>query len=132
MGWLVGRPEAAQELERSFRERLGAVARHVPPAQRRSGLYLAIHGSQLFGGTRGTSYHDVLRFGGLLDVAASEHEGWPSFAPEQLLAYDPELIVTQLGMGSALCQRSSSRWRARRSASARALSWRAASSVQRR
>ena len=89
-----------------FRERLAAVARHIPREARRSGLYLAIHGSQLFGGTRGTSYHDVLTFGGLQDVAAVDHQGWPTFAPEQLLAYDPELIVTQLGMGSALCQRS--------------------------
>lgn len=106
VGWLVGRLPAAQELERRFRERLAAVARHLPPAAQRSGLYLGIHGSQLFGGTRGTSYHDVLRFAGLRDVAASDQQGWPTFAPEQLLAYDPELIVTQLGMASALCQRS--------------------------
>lgn len=105
VGWLVGRMNAAQDVERRFRERLAAVARHVAPAARRSGLYLGIHGNQLFGGTRGTSYHDVLRFGGLLDVAAGDQQGWPTFAPEQLLAYDPELIVTQLGMGSALCQR---------------------------
>ncbi len=106
VGWLVGRVDAARELERQLRERLTAIARHLPPEARRSGMYLGIHGSQLFGGTRGTSYHDVLRFAGLLDVAAREHQGWPTFAPEQLLALDPELIVTQLGMGSALCQRS--------------------------
>lgn len=105
VGWLVGRLDAARALERRFRERLAAVARHIPPAARQGGLYLGIHGSQLFGGTRGTSYHDILTFAGLIDIAARQHQGWPSFAPEQLLAFDPERIVTQLGMGAALCQR---------------------------
>ncbi|MEY4550026.1 MAG: hypothetical protein RL685_6221 [Pseudomonadota bacterium] len=105
VGWLVGRLEAARFLERQFRERLAAVARPVPPAARQGGLYLGVHGNQLFGGTRGTSYHDVLTFAGLIDVAARDYQGWPSFAPEQLLAFDPERIVTQLGMGAALCQR---------------------------
>jgi iron complex transport system substrate-binding protein len=105
VGWLVGRLEAARQLELAFRERLAAVARHVPAGARHGGLYLGIHGNQLFGGTRGTSYHDVLTFAGLLDVAARDQQGWPSFSPEQLLAMDPQHIVTQLGMGNALCQR---------------------------
>lgn len=106
VGWLVGREQAARELAQQFRTRLEAIARHVPPAARRSALYLGIHGNQMFGGTRGTSYHDVLFYAGLDDVAARELEGWPSYDPEQLLAFDPELIVMQTGMRAALCERS--------------------------
>jgi iron complex transport system substrate-binding protein len=105
VGWLVGREPEARELAQQFRTRLEAIARHVPPAARRSALYLGIHGNQMFGGTRGTSYHDVLFYAGLDDVAARELEGWPSYDAEQLLAFDPELIVMQTGMRAALCQR---------------------------
>jgi iron complex transport system substrate-binding protein len=105
VGWLVGRAPAARELASQFRSNLQAIARHLPPSARLGSLYLGIHGSQLFGGTRGSSYHDVLTYAGLNDVAARDFEGWPSYAPEQLLAFDPEVIVTQTGMRAALCQR---------------------------
>jgi iron complex transport system substrate-binding protein len=105
VGWLVGREPAARELAAQFQERLAAIARHLPAAIRRNGLYLGVHGSQLFGGTRGSSYHDVLTYAGLNDVAARDFEGWPSYAAEQLLSFDPEVIVTQTGMRAALCQR---------------------------
>ncbi|HEU4582396.1 MAG TPA: ABC transporter substrate-binding protein [Polyangiaceae bacterium] len=105
VGWLVGREPAARALAQQFRARLEAIARHIPPAERRSALYLGIHGTQMFGGTRGTSYHDVLHYAGLEDVAARALEGWPSYDPEQLLAFDPELIVGQTGTRAALCER---------------------------
>jgi iron complex transport system substrate-binding protein len=105
VGWLVGREPAARALALQFRTRMEAVARNIPPAARRSALYLGIHGNQMFGGTRGTSYHDVLFYAGLEDVAARELEGWPSYDPEQLLAFDPEVIVGQTGLRSALCER---------------------------
>lgn len=105
IGWLVGRPEAAREIGVRFRERLESVARHVPGERRRGGLYLGVHGSDLFGGTRGSSYHDVLEYAGLVDVAAERYTGWPSYDPEALLELDPEVIVTQLGMRRALCER---------------------------
>jgi iron complex transport system substrate-binding protein len=105
VGWLVGRQDAARTLAGQFRSRLEAIARHLPESARRGALYLGIHGNQLFGGTRGSSYHDVLRYAGLRDVAAQQFEGWPSYDPEQLLGFDPELIVTQSGMRALLCQR---------------------------
>jgi iron complex transport system substrate-binding protein len=106
IGWLVGRPEAARELAAHFQERLAAIARHLAPSSRKSALYLGVHGKDLFGGTRGSSYHDVLSFAGLLDVAARDYHGWPKYDPEALLTLDPELIVTQAGMRAALCERS--------------------------
>lgn len=106
VGWLVGREQAARTLAAQFRSRLEAIARGVPVSARRSALYLGIYGNQLFGGTRGSSYHDVLRYAGLKDVAAQKLQGWPSYDPEQLLSFDPELIVSQTGARAALCQRS--------------------------
>jgi iron complex transport system substrate-binding protein len=105
IGWLVGRPEAARELSRRFQTRLGAIARDVPAGSRRGALYVGVHGNDLYGGTRGSSYHDVLTYAGLLDVAARDYQGWPSYDPEALLSLDPEVVVTQTGMRGALCDR---------------------------
>lgn len=105
IGWLVGRPEAARELCARFRARLDAIAGHLGDRARRRALYLGIHGNDLFGGTRGSSFHDVLSSAGLIDVAARDYQGWPSYDPETLLTLDPEVIVTQSGMRAALCGR---------------------------
>jgi iron complex transport system substrate-binding protein len=103
IGWLVGRPDAARELGAHFQARLQAIARHLPASPRRGALYLGVHGNTLLGGTRGSSYHDVLSYAGLIDVAARDFQGWPSYDPETLLTLDPELIVTASGMRAALC-----------------------------
>src|SRR5690606_9088611 len=105
IGWLVDRPQAARELAEQFRWRLEAIAAHLGDRSRRGALYLGVYGGDLFGGTRGSSYHDVLTYAGLRDVAAERFEGWPKYDPEVLLGLDPELIVTQTGMGAALCER---------------------------
>jgi iron complex transport system substrate-binding protein len=105
IGWLVGRPEAARELSARFQARLDAIAGHLANRPRRGALYLGIHGNDLFGGTRGSSFHDVLTYAGLLDVAARDYQGWPTYDPETLLTLDPEIVVTQLGMRAALCGR---------------------------
>jgi ABC-type Fe3+-hydroxamate transport system substrate-binding protein len=59
----------------------------------------------MYGGTRGSSYYDVLTYAGLIDVAAKDFQGWPSYSPELLLTLDPEIIVTHTGMRSLLCDR---------------------------
>jgi iron complex transport system substrate-binding protein len=105
IGWLVGRPEAARELGRRFQARLDAIARDVPTGSRRGALYVGVHGNELYGGTIGSSYHDVLSYAGLVDVAAKRYQGWPSYDPEALLSLDPEVVVTQNGMRAALCER---------------------------
>lgn len=105
IGWLTGHPESGAEVAGHFRARLEAIARHVPATARRGALYLNVQGTQLYGGTRGSSYHDVLSYAGLIDVAAKDYQGWPSYSPELLLSLDPELIVTHAGMRSALCER---------------------------
>ncbi len=100
-----GAPERAERWIASWQSRLSAIARDVPHARRRRGLYLAIYAGRLYGGTRGSSFHDVLRSGGLRDVAADAYEGWPQYRDEQVLALDPDVLVTRRGMGPALCRR---------------------------
>lgn len=105
IGWLIGRPDAASELAGRFRLRFDSIARHLDDGSRRGALYLGVHGGDLFGGTRGSSYHDVLTHAGLRDVAAERYQGWPKYDPEALLTLDPEVVVTQTGMRAALCER---------------------------
>jgi iron complex transport system substrate-binding protein len=105
LGWLLGKEDLARELAGQWQARLRAIARHIPAESRRSALYVSVQGNQLYGGTLGSSFHDVLDAAGLVDVAASSFRGWPSYEPEQLLLLDPELVVTQTGMRSTLCAR---------------------------
>ena len=103
IGRLIGAEERADELAATFQRRIDVVAHDVAPAQRRRALYLSAYGKQLFGGARGTSYHDVLVHAGLVDVAGERYEGWPALDAEQVLALDPDVLVTKRGMARALC-----------------------------
>jgi iron complex transport system substrate-binding protein len=105
VGWLLGHEDAARDLALHFQLRLGAIASGLPSSARRGAIYLGVHGTRLYGGTRGSSYHDVLHFAGLEDVAARQFSGWPSYDPEQVLSLDPEIVVTQTGMRVQLCER---------------------------
>ena len=104
VGALVGRPERGATLARRLRARMQRVASGLPATHRPPGaLYLAIYDGKLYGGTRGSSYHDILRYAGLEDLAAVDFEGWPRFDPEIVLRMDPEVIVTHESMGAAIC-----------------------------
>ena len=61
-------------------------------------------GGHLYGGTAGTSFHDVLVSAGLDDVAARNHRDWPAYASEDVLALDPEIIVTNRGLALGICR----------------------------
>jgi iron complex transport system substrate-binding protein len=104
IGKLLGRPQRAATLARSFADRMRAVAADVPAARRPRGLYLSAYGKQLYGGALGTSYHDVLEAAGVIDVAAERYRGWPTFDAEQVLALDPDLLVTKQNMAGPLCE----------------------------
>lgn len=93
----------AEALAESLSRRLQQVAAHIPPDARRSALYLGYMGGHFSGGTRGSSYHDLLHFAGLRDAAATLGlSPWPQYSIEQLLTIDPELIVTEHGHAAAL------------------------------
>jgi iron complex transport system substrate-binding protein len=99
---LLGDRARGERLWQRFSRRLRAVA--PPPLTAAPGaIYLATYAGKLYGGTRGTSYHDVLEAAGLVDLAALQYRDWPHYDPEQLLALNPPWIVTETGMRAALC-----------------------------
>ena len=61
-----------------------------------------MYGRDIYGGTVGTSYHDVLTAAGLIDVAATRHTGWPKLSLEDVIALNPEVLVLSSGSASAL------------------------------
>lgn len=103
IGALLGRAERGDVMARRFARAMDSLAADVPVSERPSAAYVSAYGTQLFGGTKGTTYHDVLRSAGLVDAAAARFEGWPQYSSEDVLAMDPELIVTRTGGGQALC-----------------------------
>jgi len=100
IGDVLGRGDEARLLGQRLAERLARIA--DPAAARPRALYVAAFSGTLFGGTTGTSYHDVLLAAGCIDAAATAYSGWPQYSVEQLITLAPELIVTKRGMGDAL------------------------------
>lgn len=94
--------ERAQRYTQSLQRRAKNVAckRHDTPER---ALYLSYISSVLFGGTTHTSYHDILHYAGLRDIAASRYQGWPQYSDEELVAMDPDWIVTTEGTADTLC-----------------------------
>jgi iron complex transport system substrate-binding protein len=102
---VVGVPERGERLAERLITELAEVSADIPEATRERGLYVGIHGDRLYGGTKGTSFHDVLVAGGLIDVAAEAgFRSWPAFTNEQLLNLDPPWIITNPGTEEALCR----------------------------
>jgi iron complex transport system substrate-binding protein len=101
---LLGEPERGARLAAQLERRMRAVAADIPAHARKRALYASAHGGQLFGGARRTSYHDVLNAAGLIDVAAAQFEDFPHYDPEQLLALDPDVVVTQHESVGLLCR----------------------------
>ncbi|MGE0791666.1 MAG: ABC transporter substrate-binding protein [Sandaracinaceae bacterium] len=100
---LCGVPDGGEAYAAAFQRRMAAVARDVPERARKPAIYLSIYGDHYFGGTTPSTYHDVLTAAGLVDAAADGYRGYPQYAIEQLLALDPEIIVSRDGMRDAIC-----------------------------
>jgi ABC-type Fe3+-hydroxamate transport system substrate-binding protein len=101
---LLGAPERGQRYAEGFRQRFERVAAPLGTRPRRRAMYLSvISNTIIIGGTVGTSYHDVLTHAGLVDVAAEHYSGWPQLSAEQIIALDPELVVTKDDTAGALC-----------------------------
>jgi iron complex transport system substrate-binding protein len=99
---LLGAPERGARLTATLRARLPQPA--LGPTKR--GLFLSAFGTSLFGGTAGTSYHDVLTLAGLRDAAAEAgHRGWPPMPVETVLHLDPDVVVMASGGRATLCGR---------------------------
>jgi iron complex transport system substrate-binding protein len=103
IGELLGDAERGRRYARSFRTRLERVAAPLGSRPRRRALYLWSLSGNLYGGTRHTNFHDVLTHAGLVDVAADHYSGWPQYRAEQVIALDPEIIVTKDGLAEVVC-----------------------------
>jgi iron complex transport system substrate-binding protein len=104
LGAVLGQGDRAEELAWGLERRLRQVAAHVPITARKRGLYLGgMGGSGLTGGALGTSFHDLLRAAGVIDLAAAAgYRDWPSYSPEDIIALAPEIIITEHGRAAAL------------------------------
>ncbi len=100
VGRLLDETERAERLCSRFERRLDRLARDVDTRPR--ALYLAYHGTRLSGGAGGTSYRDVIEAAGLED-AAGDREGWPHYTPDEILALDPDWLVTSSSSADGLC-----------------------------
>ncbi|MGD8607175.1 MAG: ABC transporter substrate-binding protein, partial [Myxococcales bacterium] len=102
---VLGVPRRGEELVARLERELQAVAGDIDESKRVRALYVGIHGDRLYGGTAGTSFHDVLVAAGLIDVAAEAgFEGWPAYTNEQLLSLDPPFIITNPVTEQTLCR----------------------------
>ncbi|MEM7136448.1 MAG: ABC transporter substrate-binding protein [Myxococcota bacterium] len=102
---VLGVPERGEVMAQEFARRLSSVAADVPKDARQRALYVGIHGDRLYGGTAGTSFHDVLEAAGLIDVAAEAGlRDWPAYSSEQLLSLDPPWIITNDKSETVLCR----------------------------
>jgi iron complex transport system substrate-binding protein len=103
VGALIGASERAERFVATFTGRLANVAARLPAdAPRRRALYLGVYGRDLYGGTTGTSYHDLITAAGLRDAAEGRFSGWPKLSLEDLIALDPDVLVLSSGSASAL------------------------------
>ena len=104
LGRLLAVEERAARLRDAFDRRAAALEAAVDDEEKPSGLYLTVVGDAWFGGTAGSSHADVLRLAGVRDLAAEHgYRNWPQYSPEQLLAMEPNLVITREGMGDILC-----------------------------
>jgi iron complex transport system substrate-binding protein len=107
---LVDAHERGKRLERNFRHQLEALEAKTRRLKQKKGLYLTFYADSFFGGTVGSSYADLLHYGGVKDVAAEHgYQDWPKYSPAQVLEMSPEMIITQTGMGKAICRHSALR-----------------------
>ena len=101
---LLNIPERGRAFAYRIETRMARIADQQAPGP--DAIYVGVHGDKMYGGTVGTSYHDVLMAAGLTDIAAGRYEGWTRYTQEHLLTLDPQVIVTQTGMARQLCDTS--------------------------
>lgn len=100
---LLGEPARGERYAAQLLRRMRMVADDIPSQRRKRAVYVSAYANQLMGGARGTSYHDVIAFAGLIDAASERYAGWLQYDSEQLLELDPDVIVSNDGTAEALC-----------------------------
>jgi ABC-type Fe3+-hydroxamate transport system substrate-binding protein len=104
LGTLIQEPARTQTLIQSLQARLSTLE-SGQNSQRPTALYVTLYGDKVFGAGAKTSYDDTLRLSGLDNEAArAGRVGFPQYPPEELLAFQPEVLITKPGMGPSLCR----------------------------
>lgn len=103
MAALLDKPRLGEMYATTFMQRLNRIAAGLPQRERKTAAQLTYYGKKIYGSGRGTSYSDVMRYAGLVDVGAKHYVGWPALSIEQVLALDPEIVITRDDMGASLC-----------------------------
>ncbi|MCP4447543.1 MAG: ABC transporter substrate-binding protein [Myxococcales bacterium] len=101
---LLGSHSGGERLASVYGRRMRSIANMTPKSVRKEAIYLSAYSTQMFGGTVGTSYHDILHYAGLVDVAADDFSGWPQYTAEHVLSMDPEIIVSPEGVPEFVCK----------------------------
>ncbi len=101
IGTLTGTTTAAQHVLSEYATQESVLAQAWPAVPERA-MYVGVTAAQLFGGTIGSSYHDVLTLAGCSDIAATRFTGWPTLSMEDLYALAPDVIVTAQGSAEML------------------------------
>lgn len=104
VAYLLGHPERGVRYATAWQRRFDAVDAALGDRPRRRAMFLTAYAGRIFGGTRGTSYGDVLAAAGVVDAAAADYTGWPQYSSEELLRIDPDLIVTKARTPGELCR----------------------------
>ena len=100
---LLGDAARGERWAAGFARRLAAVSAHLPADMpRRRACYVSAFADELYGGTLGTSFHDVLTAAGLVDAAAERFRDWPKLSVEILIAIDPDTLVLNRGGAAAI------------------------------
>lgn len=102
---VLGHPDRGERLARRLTEDLALIAEDILHARRARGLYAKVLGNQVYGGSVGSSFHDILTYAGVNDVAAGRYRRHPVYTAEQLLELDPPMIILNTGTGELLCAR---------------------------
>lgn len=104
VGALTGAAERGEHLAAQLERRMRALPDRLPERLRgRRALILTPVVDQVYGGTRGSSFHDIVTAAGFADAAAERFaEAWPRIRAEDALAIDPDVVVTRLGATAML------------------------------
>ncbi len=103
VGIFIGDQERGRAFGATFNARLARVAAPLGATPRRSALFVSVIAGHVYGGTIGTSYHDVLAAAGLDDVAQNSHRDWPEYRSDDLIRMAPDLLVVKQGAAAAAC-----------------------------
>jgi len=104
IGALLEERERAASLMALIERRTADLEGAIQQQERPWGLYLSVAGDDFLGGSKGSNYADLLRLGGVRDLAEKEgYAFFPRYNSEELIEMAPELLVTQRGMGPVVC-----------------------------